>query len=115
MNVRQAIEGLTGKNYFDSTITHQQKYEALIDALGREACISMLEPTSEELKEYYKIDEYFNNWRKYPLKFWDATGFYMIRRLGRKLNITSCSECEACCLAKAVARIKMKGELRKNT
>lgn len=105
MNVRQAIERLTGKNYFDSTITHQQKYEALIDALGREACISMLEPTSEELKEYYKIDEHFNNWKKYPLKYWDAAGFQMIRRLGRKLNITSCSEYEGCCIAKAAARM----------
>ena len=67
MNVRQAIERLTGKNYFDSTITHQQKYEALIDALGREACISMLEPTAEELKKYYKIDEHFNNWKNIHL------------------------------------------------
>lgn len=105
MNVRQTIEKLTGKDYFDKSISHQEKYEALINALGREACISMLEPTPEELKEYYKIDKYFNNWKKYPLKYWDATGFQMFRRLGRKLNITSCSECDCCCLAKSVARM----------
>lgn len=111
MNVRQVIEQLTGKDYFDTTINYQQKYKTLINALGRKACINMLAPTAEELKEYYKIDEYFNQWKKYPLKYWSTIGFQMLRQLGQKLNITSYSECDACCIAKSAARLKMIGEL----
>lgn len=105
MNVRQTIERLTGKDYFDKSITHQEKYEALINALGATACIAILDIPKSELERYYEIDKYFNNWEKYPLKYWDATGYQILRRLGRKLNITSCSESDCCCIAKSVARM----------
>lgn len=105
MNVRQTIEKLTGKDYFDNTISHQEKYEALINALGATQCMNILNIPKDELENYYKIDKYFNNWRKYPLRYWDKVGDIMLRTLGHRLNITSRSECDCCCLAKSVARM----------
>lgn len=61
MNVRQAIEKLTGLDYFDNAISHQEKYEALINALGTTACIAILDIPKDELEHYYKIDKHFNN------------------------------------------------------
>ena len=105
MNVRQTIEKLTGKDYFDKSISHQEKYEALINALGYDECVKILNIPKDELKEYFKKDEYFNNWRKYPLYYFDTVGKYMLLGLGHKLHISAMSECDCCCVAKSVARM----------
>lgn len=105
MNVRQTIEKLTGKDYFDKSITHQEKYEALINALGYNECVKILNIPKNELEEYFKIDKYFNNWRKYPLVYWDKAGDSMLEALGYKLHITARSACDCCCIAKSVARM----------
>lgn len=105
MNVRQTIERLTGKDYFDNSISHQEKYEALINALGYSECVEILNIPKDELEKYFKKDEYFNNWRKYPLGYWDKAGDRMLTTLGYKLHITARSECDCCCVAKSVARM----------
>lgn len=105
MNVRQTIEKLTGKDYFDKSISHQEKYEALINALGYDECVKILNIPKDELRKYFKKDEHFNNWSKYPLHYFDIAGKLMIIRLGRKLHITAMSECDCCCVAKSVARM----------
>lgn len=105
MNVRQTIEKLTGKDYFDKSITHQEKYEALINALGYGECVKILNIPKDKLEEYFKIDKYFNNWREYPLSYWTKAGDSMLKALGYKLHITARSECDCCCIAKSVARM----------
>ena len=105
MNVRQTIEKLTGKDYFDKSISHQEKYEALINALGYSECVDILNIPKDELEEYFKIDKYFNNWRKYPLDYWTKAGDSMLKTLGYKLHITARSACDCCCIAKSVARM----------
>lgn len=105
MNVRQTIEKLTGKDYFDKSISHQEKYEALINALGYDKCVKILNIPKDELKKYFKIDKYFNGWRKYPVHYFDRAGMCMLTHLGHKLNITEVSICDGCCVAKSVARM----------
>ena len=105
MNVRQTIEKLTGKDYFDKSISHQEKYEALINALGYDECVKILNIPKDKLKKYYKKDKCLNNWRKYPLHYFDTVGKYMLLSLGHKLHITEMSVCDGCCLAKSVARM----------
>ena len=105
MNVRQTIEKLTGKDYFDKSISHQEKYEALINALGYDECVKILNIPKDELEDYFKKDEYFNNWRKYPMYYFDSAGMSMLTHLGRKLHITAMSPCDCCCVAKSVARM----------
>lgn len=105
MNVRQAIEKLTGKDYFDNSLSYQEKYEALINALGYSKCVDILNIPKDELEKYFKIDKHFNNWRAYPVGYWDKAGYSMLRTLGYKLHITAWSECNCCCLAKSVGRM----------
>ena len=105
MNVRQTIEKLTGKNYFDKSMSHQEKYEALINALGYSECINILNISKDKLENYFKKDKYFNNWYDYPLNYWTKKGDIMLKTLGHKLHITERSECDCCCIAKSVARM----------
>lgn len=105
MNVRQTIEKLTNKDYFDESISHQEKYEALINALGYSECVNILNIPKDKLEKYFKIDEHFNNWREYPLSYWTNAGDSMLTALGYKLHITAKSKCECCCIAKSVARM----------
>lgn len=107
MNVRQKIESLIQKDYFDTSITHEEKWEALINALGRKACISWIALTKTELQNYYERDKHFNNWKKYPLEYWDKIGKRIFQTLGRQIGITSYSLSDCVCLSKTIARIKI--------
>lgn len=103
MNCRKLIEKLTGKSYFDKSITHQEKWMYIVNLIGLDSFKQML-PDAEKLAKYYLIDEYFNNWKEFRLDDFETVGRILLKANAKRLDITAASKCDFVCLAKSAAR-----------
>lgn len=126
MNVRTAIETITRTDYFDnSKITHQRKYERLINALNYKECKKILLNyfTIDALIRAYKDDKYLNNLvhqshRKSKYDFinrtsdinwlWDDIGYEMLKNPMARIEIHLFTLSELTSIAKACARMVIK-------
>ena len=113
MNCRQKIEDLLNINYFDETITHQEKWASLVNLFGLDNFRRFL-PEPEKLYEYFKVDYYFNNWKEFTLVNFECVGRCILHNYGRLYNITSVSKCDYVCLAKSAARLLVDEYIKDN-
>lgn len=103
MNCRQLIEKLTGKNYFDKSIPHQDKWMCIVNLIGLDYFEKLL-PDAEKLAKYYTVDKYFNNWSEFSLYNFEQVGRKLLKLHAWRLDITAASECDFVCLSKSAAR-----------
>lgn len=103
MNCRKLIEKLTGKSYFDESITHQEKWMCIVNLIGL-GYFEKLLPDAEKLAKYYTVNEYFNDWFEFSLSDFERVGRRLLRDNAKRLDITSASPCDFVCLSKSAAR-----------
>lgn len=103
MNCRKLIEKLTGKSYFDESITHQDKWMCIVNLIGLDYFKKLL-PDAEKLAKYYTINQYFNDWHEFSLSNFEKVGRRLLIDNAKQLDITTASQCDFVCLAKSAAR-----------
>ena len=89
-------------------LSHQDKYDFLIDKIGFEILKTFIKVDDEKLKKAYKKDKTFNSIK---LKRWNEWAKFGLRNLiENKTEINYISQSECVCLLKAVARRIVKNE-----
>lgn len=108
MKKSQTIKQFLGLNAFDTTaegvkMSHNEKYEAIVNAIGLERCIQYLPASKEKIIQSLKTDEHLNN---IPLKLWDEqhTAFkHQFLRIGINVLSLSGTVCTLKCAARMYA------------
>ena len=105
---QQNIQQFLGLNSFDTNaegvkMSHNEKYEAIVNAIGLERCISYLPASKEKIIKSLKTDEHLNN---INIKLWDEQHDSFKReflRIGINLLSISGTVCTLKCAARMYA------------
>lgn len=116
MNFREAMQpGMTSMEYLD--IPHDERYEAIVNAIGYEDVKQCIPYSLDRLKEEFKKDKYMNGT---GIGKWDiAAGFicqygnakYIGSRLTalyRRIGVDTFSPSDGVCILKCCARMWIK-------
>lgn len=99
-----------GKKEDGTEMPHEEKYTAIVNAIGLKNCISYIPATKEEIQEALKTDEHLNN---IPIKLWDREHAYFKREFLRiGINVLSISG--TVCTLKRAARMWAEMEEKEN-
>lgn len=97
-----------------TTLTHKEKYETIVNALGYEDVKRCVPFTIEQITEAIKTDEYLND---LAMSKWDMAGGFIcscgeakligseLTNLYRKIGVNSYSPSDSVCILKACARM----------
>lgn len=118
MNFREAMNPeLTSLQYLD--IPHEERYGAIVKAIGYEDVKKCIPFSIEQLKEAYEGDKHFNN---LPMKKWDLAGGFTgwpsradyvgstLTRLYGRIGVDTFSCSDGVCILKCCARMWIEEE-----
>lgn len=111
MKKSTSINDFVGINAFgerpDGTkITHEEKYETVVNAIGLQRCLNYVPVDLEKLPALYEEDEHLNN---VPLHKWDMAHPFFRSELSR-VGINLQSLAGTVCTLKAAAKMYVKGD-----
>lgn len=103
---RQNVRQFLGLDSFDTNaegvkMSHNEKYEAIVNAIGLERCIHYLPASKEKIIRALKTDEHLNNIK---LEEWDAQHHSFKSQLVR-IGINLISLSDTVCTLKCAARM----------